>query len=85
MDNSLKYTKVARKAIRMHSPLAQLYTNKYPKCRTIKTYSADRDGSLRAYVASVLHAAGCEDFSIKVRPFHRFFSTDHSFIVRFPR
>ena len=93
MDNSLKYTKVARKAIREYGEktgnvfLSYVYTNKYPKCRTVKTYAEDANGKLRDTVSDALRASGCDEFSIKVNksvgPLGRWIR--YSFIVRIPR
>jgi hypothetical protein len=87
MEN-LKLTKLVRNTIR-NAPKrshAFFYTNNYEKCRTVKTYALDSDGSLRAAVDQALHAAGSSNHTIKVVENKTWGGrVSHSFIVRLPK
>lgn len=84
--NNLELTKIVRREIREHMSYTPfLATNKYEKCRTVKTYASDKSGKLRERVDNALREAGSSDHSIKVLKSTTTYGTpSDSFIVRLP-
>jgi hypothetical protein len=96
MTNPLTLTKIARKAARDFDlngcgGYVFSYTNKFPKCRTLKMYRPDDDvvatNALITAIDDALLAAGSTDHSIKIHNYGKnttYGYVSESIIIRIP-